>query len=224
MSARSRAAAVARGWWPRLAALTVLVVLGVLVARHGLPRPQQLADDGATGIAAYVVVYAIASLLPVPKAVFTLEAGVLFGVAAGVPIVLAGATLGALLAFGTSRLLGRAPFAQISGETVAALDARLARGGFWAVLGLRLVPVVPFTVLNYAAGLTAVRARAFTAATVVGMAPATSLYVALGAAGRRPGSAPFWLAAASVVVFSVAVVLARRRRVSASAGRPPDDR
>jgi MYXO-CTERM domain-containing protein len=92
------------------------------------------------------------------------------------------------------------------------MDAVLARRGFVAVLGLRLVPLVPFTVLNYAAGLSAVRWSHYIAATALGIVPGTVALVALGAYGSTPASVPFVSAALGLLVLSALGAWAVRRR------------
>ena len=98
------------------------------------------------------------TLLPLPKNVFAALAGVLFGLLLGIVVVLLAALLGAA-AFALTRVLGRDAIERIAGSRVARVDALLARRGRPAVIAVRLVPLLPFTAINYAAGLTSVRTR-----------------------------------------------------------------
>ncbi len=102
----------------------------------------------------------------------------MFGLAAGIAIVLVAAVLGAIVAFGLGRTLGRDAVQRFTGTRVARVDALLRRRGILAVIGLRLVPVVPFTAVNYAAGLTSVGVRDYVLGTAVGIVPGTVAYVA----------------------------------------------
>jgi uncharacterized membrane protein YdjX (TVP38/TMEM64 family) len=219
---------VARTVWVRLVALAVLVAAGAVVAVVvGLPDPEQLrADIAAAGPVApvlFVLVYAVATLAPLPKNVFAALAGLLFGVVGGVVVVLLAALIGAVAAFWLGRLLGRDAVERFTGARVARVDALLRRRGLLAVLGVRLVPVLPFTAINYAAGLTAVRTRDYLVGTALGIIPGTVAYVALGAYGTTPGSWPFVVAVLVLVALSAGgAALARRshryRRRAGAAG------
>jgi len=98
------------------------------------------------------LLYALVTLLPLPKNVFAALAGVLFGLLLGVVVVLLAALLGAAAAFALSRVLGRDAVERITGARVARVDALLNHRGIIAVIAVRLVPVLPFTAINYAAG------------------------------------------------------------------------
>jgi len=130
------------------------------------------------------------TLLPLPKNVFAAVGGVLFGLVLGIVVVLLAALLGAAAAFGLSRALGREAVERLTAERVARLDALLSRHGIPAIIAVRLVPVLPFTAINYAAGLTSVRTRDYALGTAVGIVPGTVSFVAVGTFGTTPGSWP----------------------------------
>jgi len=206
----------------RLLALVLLVAAALALAQViGIPSVDQLrarfAPWGWWGAVAYAALYAVATLSPLPKTVFSLGAGALFGLGVGLGVVVVGACTGAVLAFYLARALGREGVHRLTGLRGDRLDAQLARRGFVTVLTLRLVPVVPFTAVNYLAGVTSLRVPVFLSATALGILPASTAYVALGAYGSKPGSWPFWTALASVVVLTAggAVVALRERRGAA---------
>ncbi|MEO9221614.1 MAG: TVP38/TMEM64 family protein [Mycobacteriaceae bacterium] len=211
----------------RLTVLAVFVVVVIVLALViDLPSVDELrrqySGTGLLGAVGFSVVYALLSLLPLPATVFTIAAGAVFGLSRGVPIVVLGASLGAVLAFYLGRLLGRDVVQRFTGARVETLDALLARRGFWAVLTARLIPIVPFIALNYLSGLTALRMSAYLPATVLGILPATVAYVAVGAYGTEPGSWPFLTALGALVLLTLGGVLAnrvRRRRGAQSARR-----
>jgi uncharacterized membrane protein YdjX (TVP38/TMEM64 family) len=197
-----------RGAVLRLLALVVVIGVAILVAVIvGIPTATQLrshfAGMGAWAPLLFAAFYAAATLSPLPKSVFTLAAGAVFGLTEGLLVVLGGAMIGAVLAFFVARALGRDGVHRLTGVRVDRFDDHLARRGFLTVLIARLIPVVPFTVINYLAGLTAIRVRVFLAATALGILPATTAYVALGAYGSRPGSWPFVAAVAALVALTV---------------------
>ena len=212
--------------WVRLTVLVLVVTLAAVVAALvGLPDVTRLRADvaglGPAGPAVFVLLYAAATLAPLPKNVLTAAAGVLFGLAEGVVVVLVAALLGAVAAFALGRALGRDAVERITGTRVARVDALLRRHGLPAVLAVRLVPVLPFTAINYAAGLTAVRFRDYLGGTALGIVPGTVAFVALGAYGTSPGSWPFVVAVGVLVALTAGgAVAARRSRRRATTPEP----
>jgi uncharacterized membrane protein YdjX (TVP38/TMEM64 family) len=132
--------------------------------------------------AAFIAAYALATVAFIPGSLLTLAAGAIFGVLHGTAIVFVAATTGATLAFGVSRHLARAAIERrlAGNERFAAVDRAIARDGRKIVLLLRLSPVFPFNLLNYALGLTQVRFVDYLIA-CIGMLPGTLLYVYYGA-------------------------------------------
>lgn len=217
--------------WVRLAALVALLLAGlVVVAFVPLPDVAEIRDRvtaaGPMGPVVFAGLYVVATLLVLPKNVLTAGAGAVFGLAAGVGLVWVAAMVGAAAAFWLGRLLGREGVSRLAGHHLARLDALVLRHGVLAVLVLRLVPLVPFTAVNYGSGVTAVPFAAYLLATAVGIVPGTVAYVALGAYGGEPTGWPFLLAAGALLTLSVAGWwVARRRRgqhrAQAPTGTPP---
>jgi len=207
--------------WLRLGALLLLLAVGLVAAlRLPLLERQQLSEpltEGPWAPLLFGAVYAAATLAPVPKNAMSVAAGFVFGFGVGVSVVWVAGMAGAVVSFWLGRVLGRDGVERLSRGHLARVDALVDQYGGWAVFGLRLVPVVPFTALNYASGLTALRLPIYLAVTAVGVVPGTVAYVALGAYGTDPRSLPFLAAAAVLLGLSVGgAVLARRRR-----HRPP---
>ncbi|MGI5239635.1 TVP38/TMEM64 family protein [Dactylosporangium sp. CA-139066] len=207
-----------------LALVAMLVAAALLV---GVPDQQQLRGDvAALGLwapVAFSALYALVSLSPLPKTVFTLAAGALFGLAAGVVVVVTGAMLGAVAAFYLGRLLGRDTLRWLTRGRLDGIDARLAGHGLRTIILARLIPIVPFTAVNYLAGCTAVRLRDFTAGTAIGILPTTTAYVTVGAYGWQPGAWPMWAALAALLVLTVGGLAADRYRRRGSFPRPNRD-
>lgn len=208
--ALSRAAAVAR-----LVALTVtLVVVGVVSVNSGidLDTIRGLVESaGWIGPVAYVAAYAVLTVALVPGAVLTAAGGLLFGVALGSALSVVGATLGAVVAFAVARTVGRTAVDRLVSGRVATVDRWIGERGLLAVLTLRLVPLVPFSVANYAAGVTAVRTRDYLIGTAVGIIPGTVAYTVLGARATDPTDPVFLVAIATLVVLGVGGALWLRR-------------
>ncbi|MEO7261173.1 MAG: TVP38/TMEM64 family protein [Jatrophihabitantaceae bacterium] len=198
-----------------VALIGVVVLLAYLIGIADLAQLRaQFAGRGWWAGVGYAVVYAAATLSPLPKSVFTLTAGAVFGLAEGLIVVVAGSSAGAVLAFYLARGIGRDGLRRLTAVRGDRLDAQIARHGFLTILVARLIPVVPFTAVNYLAGVTALRVRVFLTATMLGILPASTAYVALGAYGSQPGSWPVWtaLTALAVITGAGALVGLRHRR------------
>jgi uncharacterized membrane protein YdjX (TVP38/TMEM64 family) len=154
---------------------------------------------GPWGPVIFIGLYVVATVLFVPGSVLTLGAGAVFGVVWGSFYVSIAATLGATCAFLVGRYLARDAIARkIEGnERFAAIDKAVANEG-WKIVGLtRLSPVFPFTLLNYAFGITRVKLGHYVLASWIGMMPGTVMYVYLGslakaASGERTRTSGEW--------------------------------
>lgn len=170
----------------------LLLVSGLFVAAelHGLPDVASLRESvrsaGAAGGLVFVGAYALIALVPAPKAVLTALAGALYGWWLGAALALLGAFIGAVVAFELGRLLGREAVDRLVGGRLQRVDSVLRDHGLGAVVAVRLVPVLPFTAINYASGLSAVRRRDYAVGSALGMVPGSVAYAALGAWGTEP--------------------------------------
>jgi uncharacterized membrane protein YdjX (TVP38/TMEM64 family) len=155
---------------------------------------------GPWGPIIFIAIYILATVLFIPGSVLTLGAGAVFGVVWGSIYVSIASTLGATAAFLVGRYLARDAIARkIEGnERFAAIDKAVAKEG-WKIVGLtRLSPVFPFTLLNYAFGLTQVKLWHYMLASWIGMMPGTIMYVYLGslaqaATGDRARTTGEWV-------------------------------
>src|SRR5437773_2797319 len=170
---------------------------------------------GAWGPVIFIGIYIVATVLFIPGSVLTLGAGALFGVVLGSVCVSISATLGATAAFLVGRYLARDAIARKieKNEKFATIDRAVAGEGWKIILLTRLSPVFPFTLLNYAFGLTRVKLSHYVLASWIGMIPGTVMYVYLGSlvnvgAGHRQRTTGEWvlygvglLATVTVTVF-----------------------
>jgi len=185
--------------------LLVVFVGTVVVGGPSRARISSLVNDsGIAGPVVFVLLYAVLTVLLFPGAVVTAVGGALFGTPLGTALAVVGATLGAAASFLIGRRLGRKQVERMTGRRLVQVDAWLERRGFVAVLYLRLIPAVPFNLLNYAAGVSAVRRRDYLLATVIGIVPGTFAYAALGGSISDPTSPAFLAAVGLIVVLAVA--------------------
>jgi len=167
---------------------------------------------------AFVAAYTIAAALDFSGLVLTLVGGAVFGFWWGALLNLLGANLGASAAFWVARLLGREGLHALLGDRLSGgLDRLAHQAGFAWLLRLRLIPIVPFNLLNFASGLTALPWRTYAAATAIGVIPATLVYTffadALLSGSREAGHRVFvrlLIAGALLVLLSFVPTIARK--------------
>jgi uncharacterized membrane protein YdjX (TVP38/TMEM64 family) len=169
----------------RIALAALAAVALVLLGRQAgayVPRFAAWVDGlGVWGPVVFVLGYAVAVIAFAPGALLTLAAGAIFGLARGVVYVFVAAVLGSSGAFLVSRYLARSAVEKrlAANPRFAAIDRAVGREGRKIVFLLRLSPLFPFNLLNYALGLTRVRFVDYLVASF-GMLPGTLLYVYYG--------------------------------------------
>jgi pyruvate/2-oxoglutarate dehydrogenase complex dihydrolipoamide dehydrogenase (E3) component/uncharacterized membrane protein YdjX (TVP38/TMEM64 family) len=172
-----------------IVALAVAAAIGffLLPLRHWFMQLEGYVQSlGAVGPIVVALAYVLCTVFFIPGSAITIGSGTLFGLKTGFLVVLVGANLGALCSFLLARTFLREKVARWA-ETnpkFHSLDKAIGKQGFKMVLLTRLSPVFPFVLLNYFLGLTAVRTRAYVLANLLGMLPATFLFVYIGAAAR----------------------------------------
>ncbi len=201
--------------WDALAAHQA-ALLG-LVADHPLLAPL-----------AYVGVYVLIVALSLPGGVvMTVSGGLLFGTLAGTVLAVIGAAVGASLLFLAARHAFAEPLSRRASGLLARVRPGLQRDGFSYLLALRLIPVVPFWLVNLAPALVGMRFAPYAAATLLGILPGTLVFASIGAgvggvlaAGRHPDLSVVFtprvlLPLLGLALLSLAPVIWRR----ATAGR-----
>jgi len=217
-----------------LGALLLALIVGGRSVAGELPRfSSWVSGQGILGALVFLVGYAVATVALIPGSLLTLSAGAVFGLARGIPLVFLGALLGSSGAFLIARYLARAAVEKRlqRDPRFTAVDEAVGRGGRRIVFLLRLSPLVPFGLLNYALGLTRVRFSDYLMASV-GMLPGTALYVYYGKlagdlAGLAGGGAVrrdagYWivlaLGLAATIAVTIVVTRLARRTLAGGAG------
>lgn len=139
-----------------------------------------LADHLLLGIASYLAAFSLLTLFLPIAALMTLVAGALFGFWQGVLIASFTAALASTLAFWLSRFVLHDLVQRHFGERIALVNAGVARDGAFYLLSMRLVPVIPFFIINLVMGLTPMTTRTFYAVTQAGMLAGILIYVNAG--------------------------------------------
>ena len=217
MSPRLRNAAIGLA----LVAIVVAAILVVPAKRWAIGFVEWMHGQGARAIVIFAVAYIVAAVLLIPGSVLTLGAGFVYGTVWGTLLVVPVATVAAMIAFTISRrLIRRRVAARVQrNPKFAALDRAIGRSGFKITLLVRLSPIFPFGLLNYALGVTEIRARDYFLATALGMLPGTIAYVYLGSlvtSATELGSGAgrgwlYWVGGAFTLVASIAITAIARQ-------------
>ncbi|MBK5260401.1 MAG: TVP38/TMEM64 family protein [Thermoanaerobaculia bacterium] len=175
----------------RIVAVIAVLVAFVLAARF-LPLAGYfemfktwVRGAGPLGYVIYALVYAVACVALIPASALTVGAGAIFGFAAGTIVVIAGATLGACLAFLLGRTVFRKRVARMTASSpkLAAIDRAIAAEGTRIMLLMRVSGFPPFTWTNYALSVTGVPLATYAWTTFLGIIPGAMAFTWAGAAG-----------------------------------------
>ena len=216
-----------------LAAVAALILLGRAAGGYIQPFAAWVEGLGIFGPVVFILAYAAAVVAFVPASLLTLGAGAIFGLGPGTLYVFVAATLGSCMAFLVSRYAARAAVERkIEGnDKFAAIDTAVAAEGRKIVFLLRLSPVFPFNLLNYALGLTKVSFADYAMASF-GRIPGTLLYVysgkiagdvaSLAGGGGVERGAGYWavlaLGMAATVAVTIVVTRTARRALDRATG------
>ena len=161
------------------------IVLGAIVALYFSPLRAQLTREHVVGAVAHlrglwyapialILLYAVGCVFAIPASFFILAAGAIWGWKLGGTYAMVGGVLGATVSFLVARFIGEGLLEKF-GAMGQKVKRQVTHAGFKSLLILRLIPVFPFAVLNYGAGVAGVRLRDFVLATTLGLI--TSNYV-----------------------------------------------
>ncbi|MEO7133032.1 MAG: TVP38/TMEM64 family protein [Vicinamibacterales bacterium] len=204
-----------------IAAAVGLAAFLLPIAEWTVSLAEYARGKGVVGAVLFFAAYMVSTVALLPGSILTLAAGFVYGPLWGLAIASPASVAGATVAF----LLGRTVLREWATRKVSAspkakaIDAAVANDGFKLVMLLRLSPLVPFNLLNYALSLSHVRLGTYVGASFLGMLPATALYVYLGSlapaaanltASGQGGAARTWLYAAGFVATVAVVVIGAR--------------
>jgi uncharacterized membrane protein YdjX (TVP38/TMEM64 family) len=195
----------------------LLIVLGVTVVTGTLPSPDEVRDwaEGLGDLAyvAFVPLFVLANFV-IAWGILAGAAGLLFGTAVGTPLALLGVTAAALTQMFVSRRLAAGHHGSLLPERVRALETFLTRHGTVAVMESRIVPLLPYGLVNFSAGLTTLRFREMALGTLVGGAPKVFAYTALGGSLTDLRSPEGVVAVVLLLLLALAGALLVRHRLA----------
>lgn len=133
----------------------------------------------------YILLYVIATILVLPSTPLNLSGGAIFGPWMGTLWTSVAAVIAAIVAFAFTRTLGHRLVTQKLAGRWQALDAEIRTGGCFYIFAIRLLPIIPYGLVNFAAGLTSIRFRSYLWGTVLGTVPGVLPFVMMGSFGLK---------------------------------------
>ncbi|MGJ5633427.1 TVP38/TMEM64 family protein [Nostoc sp. CALU 1950] len=172
-----------------LLTLGCIVATGIAVYLLGGVEPEQiqalLKYSGIWAPVIYVALYVVATMLVLPSTVLNLTGGAIFGPWLGTVWTSVGAVIAAIIAFAFTRTIGREAIAKRLAGRWQAMDAEVRRGGLFYMFAIRLVPIMPYGLVNFVAGLTSISFKDYVLGTTLGTVPSVLPFVLLGSSGLK---------------------------------------
>jgi uncharacterized membrane protein YdjX (TVP38/TMEM64 family) len=196
---------------PELRHCVSLVVHGRFAALRAYVR-----SLGAGGFALLLGLMLCHAIVFYPSEIITATAAYVYGFAAGLGFAVGGWLLAALLTYALGRSVGRPLLQRLMGRRFAWLTAAMEGGGISLLLAGRLIPIVPFALLGYAAGATHISLWRFSWTTVLGYLPLTIAVAYLGSQAQTfsTGNPLVWVAVGTLIVLLIGERVVRRRVLS----------
>jgi uncharacterized membrane protein YdjX (TVP38/TMEM64 family) len=133
----------------------------------------------------YIVLYVVATVLVLPSTALNLTGGAIFGPWLGTVWTSIAAIIAAIVAFAFTRTVGRRAVTKRLAGRWQVMDAEVRRGGLFYMFAIRLIPIMPYGLVNFAAGLTSVSIKDYTLGTTLGTVPSVLPFVLLGSSGLK---------------------------------------
>ncbi|WP_195238188.1 TVP38/TMEM64 family protein [Romboutsia sp. 1001285H_161024_C4] len=156
----------------------------------------------------YIVMFSLVPLTFFPDSVLAISAGLIFGFSKGYIYTTIGALIGASIAFFIARYLGKEIIKRKSSDKLEKIERLIEKNGFYIIFLLRLIPLFPFDVISYGAGITNVKYKDFILATLFGTIPGIAVFTNIGATSLNIKSTSFYISIALLVLlFTVSIFL-----------------
>jgi uncharacterized membrane protein YdjX (TVP38/TMEM64 family) len=197
--------------------LVLATVFAIVAATGSLPSADEARDFGedlgAFAYVAFVPLFVVCNFV-ITWPILAGAAGLLFGTAVGTPLALAGVTAAALTQMFVARHLAAGHHGSLLPQRTRGVEEFLTEHGAVAVMESRIVPLLPFGLVNFSAGLTRLEYRALALGTIVGAAPKVFAYTALGGSLSDLRSPEAIVALTLLVAFALLGALLVRRRIA----------
>ena len=159
----------------------------------------------------YILMFAVVPLTLFPDSILAIGGGLIFGLFKGYLYTLIGALIGASLSFYISRKLGRSFLKKITKDKLDYIEDMINSKGFFVILLLRLIPLFPFDVISYVAGLTSIKYRDFLFATIIGTIPGILVFTNIGAQSVNIASKSFYISIMALIVLILLSIILKNK-------------
>lgn len=180
-----------------------------------IKSPQQIkeyiASFGILSPIIYIILFTLVPLTLFPDSILAIASGLIFGLYKGCILTMIGALCGATLSFYISRLLGKEALKKIIKKDINYFEKGLSKNGFLIILLLRLIPLLPFDVISYGAGLSKIKYKDFILATLIGIIPGVYVYVNLGEKSSSPMSIEFYISIALLLILFISSYFIKKK-------------
>lgn len=162
----------------------------------------------------YIIMFALVPLTLFPDSILAIGGGLIFGLGKGYIYTLIGALIGASLSFYISRKLGRNFVKKLTKEKLDNIEEMINSKGFFVVLILRLIPLFPFDIISYGAGLTSIKYKDFLIATIIGTIPGILVFTNIGAQSVNIGSNSFYISIMGLILLVLGSILLKNKFIN----------
>ncbi|MGL5314491.1 MAG: TVP38/TMEM64 family protein [Peptostreptococcaceae bacterium] len=192
--------------------MIVIVIYKVYSLDIGIDDIKGYIDSyGRMGPVVYIIMFSLVPLTLFPDSLLAISGGLAFGFINGYIYTTIGALIGGSISFYISRKLGRDAVKKITKEKLDYIEQIINERGFFIIFLLRLIPLFPFDVISYGAGLTSITYKDFILATLIGTIPGIAVFTNIGAQAVNLGSSSFYISIASLLaLFAVSFFLKNR--------------
>ena len=159
----------------------------------------------------YILMFAVVPLTLFPDSILAIGGGLIFGLFKGYLYTLIGALIGASLSFYISRKLGRSFLKKITKDKLDYIEDMINSKGFFVILLLRLIPLFPFDVISYVAGLTSIKYRDFLFATIIGTIPGILVFTNIGAQSVNIASKSFYISIMALILLILLSIILKNK-------------
>ena len=159
----------------------------------------------------YIIIFALVPLTLFPDSIIAIAGGLIFGLVKGYIYTAIGAILGATLSFYISRKLGRNFVKKLTKEKLDNVEEMINSNGFFIIFMLRLIPLFPFDIISYGAGLTSVKYKDFILATFLGTIPGILVFTNIGAQSVNMGSGSFYISIGALVLLLITSMVLKKK-------------
>lgn len=161
----------------------------------------------------YIIMFALVPLTLFPDSILAIAGGLLFGLYNGYIYTAVGALVGSTISFYISKKLGRNIVKKLTKDKLDNVEEMINNKGFYIIFLLRLIPLFPFDVISYGAGLTKVRYKDFILATFLGTIPGILVFTNIGAQSLNIGSSSFYISISSLILLILISIILKNKFV-----------